>query len=1047
MTSSTESSDGREADGPKAHSPRPCGPYGLMDERGIYDATWTGERLYEQPPKARAHSPLAFNAAVRRDPWTLIGGDSPRLALAIRHKGRELSPPWLKLGDLRIGVESAGDFRWLDEIGVITTTYLSWGFQWCIELAPWLPLRVECMAFLAEGRALAARVREIPTAPLAEVRICLSFGGVCRLNDHRPEYLLPDRRHEEDNVVSLCADHARIVGPTVPFGVVVACNLGMPRLQEASAHPDVERRVAFTGTLAAEPLTMCFLASSDDSAQLPRLDDFDHCHEDVQRYSRQLLSPYAIETPETHINAAFYGAVTNLDYSRQGDGYLEGVQGWSTYWAINYQISAAVALGRFDEARRALRFAAGGRPGEVLFSDGSPVDDFYGWQHDALPYFVLQLHRYWRATGDDRLVDELWSPLCMAFEGMLRRKDPAGTGLLTWHMGCNSFLYQADALQLPGAGFSPSAMLVCMYRCMADMAERQGQHQLVRQWRRAAQYTEHELQRRFWLPAEGRFAGCVDGQGLVQTAAYYTDFVFPVLYTRLPQEYAWLSLRALDRMLWQGDDLMRVGNFRPAGFGNDSVQPTQMCEAAEAYFRTGRADRGLSLLLSSALSATVRTFSPGAFPECCDQEGRGEPFYVFGNPIGAYIQAVVGGLFGLSRAAGPRPVAWSPAIPEDWPHARLRLGDVEMEIDGRFEDRTYSLSLPSDQPALVSLPLYGRPEVAILNERSSPLTWERVGCPAGDMAVIQLPSGHRHYLRVRLAGQAAAVQVQPAANLGSVRCQLPQPGWSVRDPQGVLEDFRIEGHVLEGMLAAGHGPRAVFLTDAVRSRECVYELELPSAPAPAYTPAVAPAAGRMRRLDVSALLNSDCLWEGGRRPVPIRFTLDEGAPIEGGMRVTVGATTFVVSGKEPRFAAVEAGYLDWETSRLLPSEFPDHLDVPVRGHAATIQLLCGATLKVRLTGMRLGQVRLRYADGFTGMEPLVCGTNVDNSRSPFAVATGNIRAGAGGWLFTLVVPCDPTRELESFTIEVVATDVQFGLAAANIVEPPEMPERAGDGCE
>lgn len=1003
--------------------------YRLLAERGDFTARWRGTPGSGTPAHPAGREAMAFNVAVRRDPWTLIAGDRPRIALATKPGTRELDPPWFILGDLRIGVKSGGALHWLDLAGTIDTVYHAWGIEWSVDLAPHLPLRVEVCAFLADGRALAVQVRVAGCAP-AETSLWLGYGGVCRLGSHRPAYFLPDVAHETNNRLTLSEERAVLSDPAVPLPVTVVCDAGAPQQLAADAGMDLLCRAGFVRELGAEPSEVRLLAWAGEEPL--RLETFAHYRDQAEEYPRQLLAPYEIAMPEPSINAAFYSAVVNLDASRQGDGYLEGVQGWSTFWAINYQISAAVALGRFDEARRALRFAAGKRPGEVLFADGSPVDDFYGWQHDALPYFVLQLHRYWRATGDDALVAELWPSLRQAFEEMLRRKDPAGTGFLTWHAGCNSFLYQADHLHLPGAGFSPSAMLACMYRCLAELAEQQLENLLSRQWRRQADHLERELQRRFWLPAEGRFAGCLDPQGLLQTAAYYTDFVFPQLYTQLPTEQSWLSLRTLERSLGHREDLLRVGNFKPSGFGNDAVQPVQMCEAAEAYFQAGEMERGLRLLRSSALCATVHTDSPGAFPESCDEQGRGKANYIFGNPIGAYLQALIGGLFGLHRAATPQAVTWTPAIPPQWPAAQLRLGELELAVKGLADEREYRLTLPREQPALFRLPLFGKPEVSIEDEQARPVAFERIASPGGDVAVVRLPAQRRHGLRVRLAGKAAVMSVPGVVPPGPVHWQLPGDGWSVRDPQGAFTQFRIDGDRLQGEIAPGEGRRTLFFVNRDGTRESVCEWELPAAPVPA-TP---PATGHARALDLAPLFNSDSLWEVGLHPTPIRFAPETRQADDGTRRLTVGGMEFTIGSDGRWLAVIEAGHLDWETNRLLPSEFPDHLELPVQARVAALQFLCATTAKVRLTGMRVGQVRLRYADGFSTEEALVYGRNIDLSRRPFASATARVQAGPAGSLFAFAVAADPTRLLAACTIEIVATDLQLGLLAASVVGKP-----------
>lgn len=274
-------------------------------------------------------------------------------------------------------------------------------------------------------------------------------------------------------------------------------------------------------------------------------------------------------------------------------------------------------------------------------------------------------------------------------------------------------------------------------------------------WRRRAAYMRREIVRRLWLEDEGRFTSGIDAQGLVQKAAYYTDFVFPILYSELPREFGRKSLEALDRALWIGDHLLRTGNYQPDFFGNNAVHPTAMCEGAEAYFKAGRAYRGWALLHGTALCATVSTDSPGQFPEYCTTTGYGLPDWIFGNDIGAYIRAVVGGLFGFERTAPNQTLSWNPCLPAEWDAATLRLGDITMSMTGQAGDRNYKLTLPEAQAVQLRLPLFGHRVDALVNGQGKALNHESDGI----FAALHLPAAKHHEITIR--STATAVPDQP----------------------------------------------------------------------------------------------------------------------------------------------------------------------------------------------------------------------------------------------------------------------------------------------
>ncbi len=380
-----------------------------------------------------------------------------------------------------------------------------------------------------------------------------------------------------------------------------------------------------------------------------QIDRFDEYVRESQDYYKALLDQVEIHTPDKVLDAGFYASVVNMDYVYEAPAWLEGVHWWNAWWCNNFQISAAISLGQLDRARDALKMSRAMPigPAGVTNADGSPSGSF----EDGLPYYIQELYRYWLATGDMDTLNKVWEPTVANLGKWLENRDPDGNKLTNFHLGCNAFLYQADHLSLPGDAFSPSVMICDCVDKMAEMAEARGNNGQAAGWRRHADYMRSEILRRLWQPDRGKFVGTIDTQGMPMEENYYTDFVFPELYSSLPPEYSWISLKTLDHTLWSGDHLMRVGNFKPSVFANDTVMPTQMAEAAEAYFRAGRSQAGYKLLYGTALGVTTYTDSPGSFPERMSYTGFGQPDYAFGNPAGSFARAVVAGLFGLERAS------------------------------------------------------------------------------------------------------------------------------------------------------------------------------------------------------------------------------------------------------------------------------------------------------------------------------------------------------------------------------------------------------------
>ena len=233
---------------------------------------------------------------------------------------------------------------------------------------------------------------------------------------------------------------------------------------------------------------------------------------------------------------------------------------------------------------------------------------------------------------------------------------------------------------------------------------------------------------------------------------------FPALYTTLPAEQKYKSLEAMDRALSLGPCGMRTGNYRPDLFGNNGVHQVGMTEAAEAQFREGRAQRGWELLHGVAAGATVISYCPGTFYEFASWDGQGLLNKHFGNPIGSYIQAAVTGLFGFRRTAPPATQTWHPSIPATWSHARLRLGDTEMEVIGYAVSRTYRMRLDVSQAVSIRLPLYGQRPKSVVDGEGHAIQYTVEDHPAGGFLHVDLAKAAEHTVNLTL--QSSPTQIE-----------------------------------------------------------------------------------------------------------------------------------------------------------------------------------------------------------------------------------------------------------------------------------------------
>ncbi|MBP3388433.1 MAG: hypothetical protein J6K98_01000 [Clostridia bacterium] len=422
---------------------------------------------------------------------------------------------------------------------------------------------------------------------------------------------------------------------------------------------------------------------------------------------RSLLERSELHTPSPIFAGGFSHAVLNLEYDHFDHAWFEGCHWWNCYWTNNYQISAAISLGQYDRARKALAFFGSREHGyDPINSDGSVFeirrrpDGSPFLAYDGIPYYLWQLWQYVQQTGDLSIVEEVAAHVDANCQDLIAMCDPDDDGLFNWHFGSNMLLYQADHLGLPGTGTSPTIIIACAFAKFAELLEQCGKTNLAAFYRKRSQRA-YEALMPLWDVGRGCYPAGVDLSGHPTYAHYYTDLVYPMLYGKdAPVRKILLLLHLKDSLCHRSETTgmlqMRVGKLKPDLFGNNNVMPVQMAEAARALLAAGDRRGGGELLDSLTLAYSLYTESPGSAPERLNDYGKAEANFIFGNPSGALPYAVVDGLCGVAIEDWGHTLRLAPAFPEDWDSACIRLPYAAVyytHLPGQYRIR---IQLPQD---------------------------------------------------------------------------------------------------------------------------------------------------------------------------------------------------------------------------------------------------------------------------------------------------------------------------------------------------------------
>jgi hypothetical protein len=1087
-----------------------------------------------------------FNHAVRRGNTIIATGDVPTFAMLRILQINKLDPDILRLGDGRIGIRYKGKTEWLDEAASIQTLFNPGNTEYNIQsvVFPDLKFKIKISQAYDWGMTVKVVVMNKMIDP-ADLQITFSFGRSGTINRTFSANYFNFSDKVKDNEVLIKDNIAVLHQKGQDFRAAATTWPGVhPRIIDTTANFIIKLNVN-----PNKSDSVYFISAQSDNEKnlfthLNSVPDPELLFSESCKYYADMLAPYSISTPSQILDAGFMTAIVNLDcVYNAGKAWFEGIHWWPAYWTNNFQISAAVSLNQLDRARMAFRFFNTKEGGlcTPLTSSGQPAD--YPAE-DGIPYYIYELAQYIDCTGDTSLLTEIWPALCKGIERIWKVRDDNNNSLINWHLGCNAFLYQADHLALPGDAASPSLMMAAMLEKAAVLAELIGKKSEAEKWRIRSQKIYELVIPELWNKKSGVFYSHVDQQNIAHLCHYYTDMVFPGLYTDLPEIYGWQSLDYLKNSLCFESNsgmnhdtllLMRVGDLKPTVFGNDNVMPVQMAEAARAFFKTGDNSTGLRMLESVALAGTINTEAPGNFPERMNDYGKGEANYLFGNPIGSFIHGVVNGLFGLSLVKEGRTLEWAPAFPDNWEKARIRLpyATVSYSSAGK-ETITAIYKADHEKRRSIEFSTHLRPcKVLSVFVNGKPVPYELT--PALNKVKVKLTADAALSHEIKIIYQLQnenkneESKIEEGANASWI---FSSDIKGIQDLQDVLKNIKISGNEIDAEAFDNIGHHQFFVK--LKNPEIIIPVTLNIEPhfttltktatynasdktlkahivmnAPSMkektgvltvsllnhqteisvnnTDSVSqiivfknidtPAKGiytakfslqddsnntfkstanvylkgednfndslmmkiRNRRtefIDISGMRNSNSIFATSFWRY-FDIVADRDVFKNFGDTIKTEAGIFACPKTDNTLVTIEYGKSDKATVQTIRGTKPSVLVFPVNKKIMNLSLLFISEIQSRHTATEVGTIKLYYDNGETKLVPLLTGQNISILTSLFVPELENvflpIKSWADSWARVLQIPCDGRLTLQSFSIEINAADVEFGLIGASIV--------------
>lgn len=930
-----------------------------------------------------------FNRAVKREKIVLLTGDLPRFALLRHFPEDKADPDHYKLGDGEFVLTVDGEAYSLSEQKNTSTSFYEFGTKYDIDLLNGIHVSLEITQ--AEGSGAGIRLQlqnNSETVKNAEVR--MSYGGMCTHGrTYTGAYFFLENDDYDGNIITINDDSACLSHRDIPEEITVCAN-------SWNKIAEVNNRIEFSEQFrlkANKSYENEFFVIRNGEYKKFKSAGFRNIIDEAQQYAEKIIAPYDLSTPDKILDFAFQCAVYNLEYDYTGDMWMEGLHWWTSYFSQNYQISAAICLDQIERAQKALRIIGQVEPYPApgMTAAGKPIVSHIGvYQHgceDGLPYYLYQLAQYYDTTGDLEMIRMIWDAICKGIDNFFEKRT-GPNGLVDWHLGCNVFLYQADHLALPGDAASPSIFMSGIMKKMAQLAEIIGDEKSRDAWSEKADFLNREAQKRLYDPQEKKFYNHIDLQGKYHRAKYYTDAVFPMLYSDFPDEIKENALNSLwEKMIFKSENgrlLMKVGEFKPSIFANDNVMPTQMCEAARAFYMMGDAETATELMHNVSIAATVDTESPGSFPERMDNEGKGEANYNFGNPIGSFLYTFIAGLFGVQLKDAGEKIQFSPCFPEKWENAHFRLPYAEIKYVMRQEDhdtrfKQYSFTSPTEKFMGVDICVGGELlKVTGLDEECCE-TYQRFG---------------KTWLRYTGTEKTKTLVFEILSKDAEEKKQVA----------AVREEQRDE--------------------------------------------IVVPAAKRYECINLQGYTNTDTIWaySAWRN---IQYHPDLSAYRIKDNRLEIKGVPFDVVPCEndcfsPGMIRVEYGNSHCYTNEIIRENWPSKVEIPIgKSGAQNIALLYISECRSRNTDLDVGKIVIKYEDQTCSETVLNVGKNIDTVFSHFAKDTiavympsdcekHPIHPGTD-YANLLFLPCEK-KKIESIEMEIDTADASMALIGVTLMD-------------
>jgi glycogen debranching enzyme len=491
------------------------------------------------------------------------------------------------------------------------------------------------------------------------------------------------------------------------------------------------------------------IASRDSVTRLwgRMLRDAETLYREKLEHVRDLIeSSSSIDTPDDSLDLAFAWSKVNLNeafvcnpdlgcglvagWGRSGTGTRPGF-GWFFGGDAAINSFAMDVTGQWSEVAQGLDFLAqyqrddGKIPHEISQAAGRlPWFDGtfpYTYYHaDTTPYWIVAVWRYWRASGDNFLLDSLWPAVLQAYSWCLTR-DTDDDGII--ENGPNNL----GAIEIGelGVGIHQDIYLAAVWiealEAMQEMAMAAGDERLSRQAEQLHLTASRSLNSSYWRESEGHHAfGILQSGGTNDNLTVWpaTAAAFSLLDTERA-ERTLVKLAADSISADWGARILSTGSalYDPIHYNNGAVWPFVTGFVTWGQYNYRRPWAAYPHI--DAIKQATFDWARGRHPEL--MSGRyyrpldaAVPQQFFATSM--LITPLLSGMLGWEPDAPNQRARLAPQIPPSWNHLTvtdLRVGETVLDAEFHQGAGAFTATIATDGPPVtldlsVSIPLGAR---------------------------------------------------------------------------------------------------------------------------------------------------------------------------------------------------------------------------------------------------------------------------------------------------------------------------------------------------